>query len=90
MPFAIDRRRLIAKLTGSALTLSIFSGARASKSAEPRIDARRLQGTLEELSTFGRPAGGSFADGVSRVAYSDADVAGRAYVIGLMLERTAD
>jgi len=26
---------------------------------------------------FGRPAGGSFADGVSRIAYSDADVAGR-------------
>jgi N-carbamoyl-L-amino-acid hydrolase len=33
---------------------------------------------------FGRPAGGTFADGVSRVAYSDADVAGRQYVIGLM------
>jgi N-carbamoyl-L-amino-acid hydrolase len=36
------------------------------------------------LSTFGRPAGGSFADGVSRVAYSDADVAGRQYVTGLI------
>jgi beta-ureidopropionase / N-carbamoyl-L-amino-acid hydrolase len=33
---------------------------------------------------FGRPAGGTFADGVSRVAYSDADVAGRAYIINLM------
>lgn len=30
---------------------------------------------------FGRPAGGTFADGVSRVAYSDADVAGRAFVM---------
>ena len=57
MPLEIDRRRLIANLTGSVLALSIFSGARASKSAEPRIDARRLQGTLEQLSTFGRPAG---------------------------------
>ena len=28
--------------------------------------------------------GGTFADGVSRVAYSDADVAGRRYMIGLM------
>jgi N-carbamoyl-L-amino-acid hydrolase len=36
---------------------------------------------------FGRPAGGSFVDGVSRVAYSDADVAGRRYILGLM--RTA-
>ena len=33
---------------------------------------------------FGRPAGGTFADGVSRVAYSDADVAGRDFVMKLM------
>ena len=33
---------------------------------------------------FGRPSGGTFADGVSRVAYSDADVAGRRYTIDLM------
>ncbi len=84
MTFEIDRRRFVVNLTGSVLTWTIFNGARASTSAGPRIDAKRLQDTLEELSTFGRPAGGSFVDGVSRVAYSDADVAGRAYVIGLM------
>src|SRR3977135_2642286 len=84
MPFEIDRRRFVANLTGSVLTWRILNGARASPSAEPRIDGKRLQRTLEELSTFGRPAGGSFGDGVSRVAYSDADVAGRAYVMGLM------
>ncbi len=33
---------------------------------------------------FGRPSGGTFADGVSRVAYSDADLAGRRYVLDLM------
>ena len=33
---------------------------------------------------FGRPPGGTFADGVSRVAYSEADVAGRRYMIDLM------
>ncbi len=48
------------------------------------MNAERLRHHLEELSVFGRPAGGSFADGVSRVAYSDADVAGRRYVMGLM------
>ncbi|MBV8496917.1 MAG: Zn-dependent hydrolase, partial [Gammaproteobacteria bacterium] len=48
------------------------------------IDLGRLQRTLEELSTFGRPQPGTFADGVSRVAYSDADIAGRAYVMGIM------
>lgn len=84
MAFEVDRRRFVVNLTGSLLTWTIYNGARASTSAEPRIDGKRLQETLEELSTFGRPAGGSFVDGVSRVAYSDADVAGRAYVMGLM------
>ena len=37
---------------------------------------------LEALSVFGRPAGETFADGVSRVAYSEADIAGRQYVMG--------
>src|SRR5258706_12177090 len=50
----------------------------------PRINAARLRRHIEELSVFGRPAGGTFADGVSRVAYSDADVAGRAYVMKLI------
>jgi N-carbamoyl-L-amino-acid hydrolase len=49
-----------------------------------RIDSARLQQRLEGLSIFGRPAGGTFADGVSRVAYSDADVAGRKYAMDLM------
>lgn len=49
-----------------------------------RIDAARLQQSLEELSVYGRPANGTFAEGVSRVAYSDADVAGRKYAMDLM------
>src|SRR6185503_16026366 len=53
-------------------------------SAIPRVDARALRDRIETLSTFGRPAGGTFADGVSRTAYSDADVEGRRYVTGLM------
>jgi N-carbamoyl-L-amino-acid hydrolase len=48
------------------------------------VDATALQQRIEALSLFGRPAGGTFADGVSRVAYSDADVAGRGYVMKLM------
>ena len=50
----------------------------------PRIDARKLRARIEALSVFGRPAGGAFADGVSRVAYSDADVEGRRYVMAQM------
>ena len=50
----------------------------------PVVDGAALRARLEALSVFGRPAGGTFADGVSRVAYSDADLAGRRYVIDLM------
>ena len=50
----------------------------------PRVNGARLRSHLEKLSEFGRPAGGAFADGVSRVAYSDADVAARRYAMGLM------
>jgi N-carbamoyl-L-amino-acid hydrolase len=48
------------------------------------VDAVRLRERIEALSVFGRPASGTFADGVSRVAYSEADLAGRRYVMNLM------
>jgi N-carbamoyl-L-amino-acid hydrolase len=48
------------------------------------VNAARLREKLEGLSVFGRPEGGSFADGVSRVGFSDADVAGRGYTLKLM------
>ncbi|TFU06629.1 Zn-dependent hydrolase [Polymorphobacter arshaanensis] len=49
-----------------------------------RVNGPRLETTLEQLSTFGRPPGTGFEGGVNRTAYSDADIAGRAYVMGLM------
>lgn len=79
----INRRLL---LTGSA-ALAATAASRAATGPQPlRVDGERLRTTLEGLSRFGRPAGGTFADGVSRTAYSDADIAGRAYVMGLMRE----
>jgi N-carbamoyl-L-amino-acid hydrolase len=63
----------------SALALSAFAAP-----ASPRVNGARLRQHIEALSVYGRPAGGTFADGVSRVAYSDADLAGRRYVMGLM------
>jgi beta-ureidopropionase / N-carbamoyl-L-amino-acid hydrolase len=63
----------------SALAVSAFAAPGA-----PRVNGARLREHIEALSVYGRPAGGTFANGVSRVAYSDADVAGRRYVIGLM------
>ena len=47
-------------------------------------DPLKLRQRIEALSVFGRPAGGTFADGVSRTAYSDADVEGRRFVMGEM------
>ena len=63
-----------------ALAFAPFAGA----TDLAKVNAARLRDHLERLSVFGRPAGGTFGDGVSRVAYSDADIAGRRYVMGLM------
>jgi beta-ureidopropionase / N-carbamoyl-L-amino-acid hydrolase len=52
----------------------------ASQSSVPVADSGRLQEHLAELAHFGANPDG----GVSRVAFSDADVAGRAYVRRLM------
>lgn len=57
------------------------SGASAAASL-PTVDGERLNRTLRELSRFGRTPEG----GISRVAFSDADLEGRAYVRGLMEE----
>jgi N-carbamoyl-L-amino-acid hydrolase len=60
--------------------------ARRRQSSRPSVNAARLRARLEALSVYGRPASAGFEGGVTRVAYSDADVAARAYVMGLMRE----
>src|SRR5512137_718594 len=85
MHSSIGRREFVTALAGAlAATPALVWSAARSSSTKVRIDAQRLQRSLEELSIYGRPAGGTFADGVSRFAYSEADVAGRSYVMGLM------
>jgi N-carbamoyl-L-amino-acid hydrolase len=56
------------------------------RAADPRVDAAKLRARLDTLSAFGRPDGGTFADGVSRTAYSDSDIAGRRYFMSQMRE----
>jgi len=63
----------------SALAVPAFAAP-----ATPRVNGARVRAHIEALSVYGRPSGGTCADGVSRVAYSDADLAGRRYVMGLM------
>ena len=73
-------RRAFLWTTGALLTRAA-APALAVQAGEGAIDAARLRRRLEGLSQFGRPTGGTFADGVSRVAYSDADVAARAWLL---------
>jgi beta-ureidopropionase / N-carbamoyl-L-amino-acid hydrolase len=80
-----DRRAFVIGLAGALVSATrLVRGSSSTEMYGLRIDAQRLQHSLEQLSTFGRPVGGSFVDGVSRVAYSDADIAGRGYVLGLL------
>ena len=77
---------LAAAAPGLALWTPAFSAA-ASQGANTgpiRTDGQRLRADIEALSIHGRPTGGSFANGVSRVGYSDADVAGRRLVSSWM------
>lgn len=65
--------------------VSLLSPAAYAQNAESHtfhINSQRLQGTLEKLSEFGRNPEG----GVTRLGYSETDLAGRAYVMGLMKE----
>jgi hypothetical protein len=57
---------------------------RAQEADSPKlhVDSRRLQGTLEKLSEFGRNPEG----GVTRLGFSEADLTAREYVSTLMRE----
>ena len=80
----LTRRELLCGLVAASAAASIPELSFAQANTAPRINAARLQQNLEGLSVYGRSSRGTFADGVSRVAYSDADVAGRKYTMGLM------
>jgi N-carbamoyl-L-amino-acid hydrolase len=80
----LNRRRVIAALAASTMAPRLAAAQPLARDGDLRIDAARLRQSLERLSEIGRPAGGDFASGVSRYAYSDADIAGRAYVMDLM------
>jgi N-carbamoyl-L-amino-acid hydrolase len=81
--------RIVQKLCGAGgffavavLCVAFASVSRAQETspAKTHVDSQRLQGTLEKLSEFGRNPEG----GVTRIGYSETDMAAREYVIGLM------
>jgi len=57
-----------------------LSRAQGTGSLELHVDSRRLQATLEKLSEFGRNPEG----GVTRIGFSETELAARDYVTGLM------
>jgi N-carbamoyl-L-amino-acid hydrolase len=79
-----SRRAFVTTLATAVLAPAILTRRPCGALPPARVDGTALRQRIEALSRFGRPSGGTFADGVSRVAYSDADVAGRAYMIDLM------
>lgn len=83
---AVHRRAALRFLAGLAVALPAGAVTRSGPLPARPINAARLRRSLEGLSVFGRPAGGGFAAGVSRVAYSAADIAGRAFAIERMRE----
>jgi N-carbamoyl-L-amino-acid hydrolase len=81
----IRRREVLAGFAAACVTSAVPALVRMQgQNSSLRIDPIRLRRRLEELSVFGRPSGGTFNDGVSRFAYSDADVAGRKYAMDAM------
>lgn len=83
----LNRREFLYRMATACAGLALPSlPLQQGELASVRINAARLQRRLEELSVFGRPQGGLFADGVSRVAYSDADLGGRKYAMQAMAE----
>ena len=85
----MDRRQFAGRLATAAVGAALTGRGPFVHTAPPlraTLDGARLNAHLKALSVFGaNPAGG-----VSRVAYSDFDKAGRAYVMGLMRDAGLD
>jgi N-carbamoyl-L-amino-acid hydrolase len=63
------------------LNLLLASLIPAGTAAQQHVNEKRLWSTLEKLSEFGRPAGEGFEGGVTRLGFSDEDLAARDYLM---------
>jgi N-carbamoyl-L-amino-acid hydrolase len=81
---SLDRRTFASMLVGSVA--SGLARGRVAADAPPRVNGERLNGHLTALSVFGRNPQG----GVSRVAYSQADLDARRVVLGWMRDASLD
>ena len=77
---------LLAGLLLVLIALSLSQPAPAQAPASFHINPQRLWSTLEKLSEFGRPAGAGFEGGVTRLGFSDEDLAARAWLTAQLRE----
>lgn len=82
----MKRRHFIGSSAAVAAAGTLGIGQAAGSQQELRCNGVRINEHLTQLSVFGRNPQG----GVSRVAYSDADLQGRAFVMGLMKAANLD
>src|SRR5262245_20510245 len=82
----IDRREFATLVLGSLLTPLDARRASAQSTSPMRVNGDRLNGHLAALSQFGKNPQG----GVSRVAYSQADIDARAAVAGWMRDASLE
>lgn len=75
-----SRRLFLGRAGAAAAALLAPPAWTRAASGSLRVDGRRLNRHLAELSAYGRNAQG----GVSRVAFSEADLQGRRFALGLM------
>ena len=78
MPTQIPRFAVFSLVAALAAAPRLFS--QPADTAGIHVNSQRLQTTLEKLSEFGRNPEG----GVTRIGFSETDMAAREYVIGLM------
>jgi hydantoinase/carbamoylase family amidase len=70
-----------------ALSVLLLSSSLAlAQPISKSVNQERLWSTIEKLSEFGRPAGRSFEAGVTRLGFSDADLAAREWLMQQMRE----
>ena len=69
------------KTTSLIPVLALLSFAVQAQDANIAADPNRMKARIDALGEFGKNPQG----GVSRIAYSDADIAGRRYITVLML-----
>ena len=71
----------------AVMVLLLCAGVLAhAQSSVRHVNQQRLWDTIEKLSEFGRPAGAAFEGGVTRLGFSEADLAARTWLMQAMRE----